>query len=498
MRIKPLLLILFLLVLFTRSLFSLNNDSFSSDESYFHLRQIDHISETGRFLYYGPLSNSESVFSPLFHYIFAFFYKILPSIKFLKFLNNLSLSLCVFLFFSVCRLLTKNDKASLFASFVFSFVPVFFLQTFNDLSPVSLLIPCILYLFLCLLKNDKRLVKNFLLVLVIASFLSPLIVIFIVAVIFFIILLFIENIKLENWNKELLCFSVFFVLWSQIVVYKRAFFMHGSSIIWQNIPEDLLNNFFEKISIFISVYEIGLVPLLFGTYVVFKYLFKEKSRETYLIMGFCLALSFMLWFKLIKIKIGLLFLGISLCLLTAQGVKNLISYLSKTKISEFASQSIMFSLIILFIITSFIPTVLSAKNVSEDIIRSEEIDAMVWLRNNSEKEAIVLAHPNYGFVINAVADRKSVINNDFILLKDSDELYENVMAVFKSRSIVEIVEILDKYDVDYIFISKREPLSTKELTSSERRRCFSVVFRSNNVNIIKRYKTDDCKVKIVR
>ncbi|PIN81595.1 hypothetical protein COV11_01600 [Candidatus Woesearchaeota archaeon CG10_big_fil_rev_8_21_14_0_10_30_7] len=65
------ILLLFLIILFIRVYLSFLNPLFSSDESYFHIRQVENILNTGKPLFNDPLSwnGSKHHFFATFHYL---------------------------------------------------------------------------------------------------------------------------------------------------------------------------------------------------------------------------------------------------------------------------------------------------------------------------------------------------------------------------------------------------------------------------------------------
>ncbi|MBI2665042.1 hypothetical protein HYX12_00280 [Candidatus Woesearchaeota archaeon] len=78
-RTNKILLGIFLVTLLTRLTLAFIVPNFTY-ESYFHLRQVEHIGQTGLPLYQDGLSygGRELVFLPLFHYLAAFFDLFLP------------------------------------------------------------------------------------------------------------------------------------------------------------------------------------------------------------------------------------------------------------------------------------------------------------------------------------------------------------------------------------------------------------------------------------
>jgi len=76
------------------------------------------------------------------------------------------------------------------------------------------------------------------------------------------------------------------------------------------------------------LYAIGLLPLFFGIFTVYRYVLKEKHKEVYFMMAFALAIALLLWLKMIQLETGLLFLGAVLVILASQSFKLFFSYFS--------------------------------------------------------------------------------------------------------------------------------------------------------------------------
>ena len=114
------LLLIFLFVLGTRLYYSYSTPYLSSDESYFNLKQIESIRDTGKPLIHDPLSYSGRtyIFLPGFHYLLAFLSYIFPLGFVVKFFPNLFAASLVLLSFLIAKKITKKDNAALFTAFI--------------------------------------------------------------------------------------------------------------------------------------------------------------------------------------------------------------------------------------------------------------------------------------------------------------------------------------------------------------------------------------------
>ena len=486
------LIFLFLLVFGVRLFLSFQNQALSSEESYFHLREIKNIVETGLPFFHDELSfgGRERIFSPIFDYVMAFFAKI-TSINFAaKIITNFLASLVIIIIYSIISKITNDRKTALFGAFASGFIPVFLEQTTNILSPLTIIIPIILLLTrLSLSFNSDKAVYSFLGLLILASFINPLIIILAIGILIYVFVLKLERIKQEKRERELMFFSMFFVLWAQFIVYKRIFMFHGPSIVWQNIPSQILFEYFSKITVLQGIYAIGIIPFFFGIYAMYKYLFIERRKEEYLIISFSFATGLLLVLKLIELKTGLIFFGFFLTILFASWFSDFLKFLKKTKFESFKSL-IQVLFVLLLIATSVYPAYSGTLKNIRDNINVQEINALQWIKENSATDSSIFAAPEDGNLINAIAERKNVIDTDFLLVKDAKQRYEDVEKAFTTISYTDAVDIIEKYNAKYVYFSKNAKKNF-EIDKFEKERCFLEVL-NDEVQIYERV----CRVRI--
>lgn len=482
------LILIFIIALSFRLFFAFQTPNLDYS-GYFNYIQIDHISKTGFPLMHDPLSQGGRtfIFSPVFHYIFAGLILLLPDILVLKIIPNIFASSLIFIVFLISKKLTKDINVSLLTSFVSAFIPIFFAETVNSLSIYSLILPLIflmVYLFLDI--NKKKNIILFIILLLILTFLHPSSFLLIFGLLVYLLITKLENIRQSRAEIELVLFSTFFVLWAQFLIYKNAFLSHGPLMIWQNLPLGMLSKFFIQINITNALINIGFIPLIYGVYTTYKYAFREKDKDMYLIISLVLSASILLWLKLLELKIGLSFLGILLVLLFAKFYKSNIVSIKKSKFSRYTKQ--LFALfIVLFIITSVIPSYTAAKDKIISSPSKEETEALLWLKENSDKDSTILGSVNQGFFIENFAERKTVIDSNFLLTKNPSQKYYDVERIYKTQYKTEAVNLLNKYNIDYIFISKNtlNEFNIKEVRYISDEECFIPIF----VKDVKIYKS---------
>ena len=217
-------------------------------ESYFHLRQTEHITATGLPLYHDPLSygGRELIFLPLFHYLAAFFDLFLPLEFVAKVLPNLLLAGLVLLTYFIARELGYSTHGSLFTAGIAGFLPAIF--STNAFTPYSLFLPLIffaIYAFLKLqqkgideekseeqkqkqinIKKNSRMQKKYvylyLIAFLLATLTSPATILLLLGFGIYFLISLAENKKLPRDEWEIFIASTFFYLWIQLVFFNEV------------------------------------------------------------------------------------------------------------------------------------------------------------------------------------------------------------------------------------------------------------------------------------
>ncbi len=493
---KLLLFLIFMAVLGIRLYFALSIPYFTSDDSYFHLRQIEHIRETGKPLFDDTLSYSGRVFifSPVFHYIVAFFSLFMPVTLAAKILPNIFASFLVFFIYLIAKKITMNANVALFTAFLSGFVPVFFAETTTQLTPLSLVVPLIFLLVYALMNITARAwLYCYFAVLVVLAFTHPLVLLFILGLIFYLIIVKLEHLKQSREELEVSIFSIFFVLWAQFIIYKKPLLHHGMSIVWQNIPKDILSEHFSAVTIIGVIYQVGFIPFIVGLYVIYLFLFRKKNKEIYLIMSFAASAGLLLWLRLIELKIGLIFFGFVFVVLFAQGYLQFVLLVKKTKLARFL---ILFAALIFVVLVLFsvYPSLVLTSNSAQSIVPGE-IDALEWIASETPVHSTIVATIREGNMVAAIAGRKNIIDSNFLMQKDSSVRFSDLKRIYTTILEVEAVELMDKYGADYIYFSDnaKQYYHTSRLKYSGGK-CFKEVY-SGSVTIYE--KLPECKVRTV-
>ncbi len=450
MNLKPsaILIIIFLLTLSFRLYFAFSIDSFNSDESYFHYRLINYIIENKLPIFYDGLSyGGHNLFYPqLFHIIMALFSFIPYFLKIIPAILDSSLVIVVYL---VAKKITNDKISSLLSAFLAAFIPIGIKNSVNQISIYSLLIPLILLTYLCLINLEQKKYFNLYLIL---SFLLPLIhpssFLFIFSLLFYLILANTESLFISRYKKEAIVFSFFLILLINFLVYKNLFLQYGIDVIWQNIPNSLFSTYFKDLNILEIIYLIGFLPIILGALGIFFGLFREKNDSVIILTAAILATLFLISIKILTLQLGVLFLSIFLTIVSSLTISKIYNYLSLTKFSHLKEYTTLI-LIILITTLSFIPSYFIASSLPD---YDYQVNSFKWLKENTEKDSTILAPYEIGNILTAVAERKNIMDDNFLSAKNSEERFDDIAIAYNTFSKIKALESLRKYNTTYIYL----------------------------------------------
>ncbi len=448
------LLALFLAALAFRLYFELQTP-YLSPESYVNVRQIQNIKETGLPVLHDELSYSgrELFILPVFHYIVAALYLLLPAIA-LKLVPSLMAASLVPATYILSLELTKRKDAATLTAAISAFMPVFVSETLNSVSVYTLVAPLIVLLLYCFIKaEDKRFVLPFVLLTVALAFTHPSSLLLASALLLYLLFIRLEGLKMKKAEAELALFSAVLVFWLTFIALRAPLQMHGLGIVWQNTPQETIGSYFPDLSVPETIYKLGIVPFIAAVLVIYKYLFKEKLKALYLLMSFALIILLLLWAGVIQLHFGLMLLGIASLILFAQFYKLFAEYLGKTRFSGFATH-----ITAVFIIATLLSSVLPSIGYAEQAIRKapsqDRYEALLWLKDNTPQDAVILAPVSEGHLLTAVAERKNVADQNFLFIKDASTRFRDTSLFYTTPSKIEALRIISQYNVDYVLLTE--------------------------------------------
>ena len=477
-----LLVLLFVGSLGIRLYFVFQTPHFNLGDSYFTERQVTNILETGLPNYTDELSFSgkTQVFVPLFYYILALFNTFMPFWLVGKIIPNVIAASIVFFSFMLAKRITRNNVAALLTAFISAFIPIFFIQTLNNISPYAIVMPLMLYQLYCFIEKKFTMFG-------ILAVLLPLIhfsaVVLPISLIVFVIISRIEHFKIKKPYTEMIIFSLALSLWLLLVFYKQAFAFHSFEIVFKNMPFSVIGQHFAEVNLVEAIYLTGIIPFIYGMISLYKFLFRKRFFEGFLMISLAITPAFLLWLAFIEVTQGILFLGVFVTILFSSHYNSIKAFVKKSKFShlKYYKHYFVVSSIIAFVLTSVLPSFFLASALMENSLNEEEFQAMVWIENNTPKESVILAQLEEGNAIASIAKRKNVIDSNFLLIRNINLRHREFEKMFTSPYKTETIGLMNKYQVSYVYISKRKMVNVFE--DKFKGGCFEEVFVNKEVNI---------------
>lgn len=485
-RYEIILFLIFFFALAFRLYFVFQTPYFSDDTAYFTLRQIDHVRETGLPLLYDELGygGKYTISLPLYSYIMAAFSFIPYG---LKVIPAIFISCLVFIVYLIALKFTSDKFTALVAALMSSFIPVVISLTLNNLSIFSLIIPLVGLMFYSFVNIRS---KPYLYLFIVLSFVIPLlhpIAIFLaLSFIIFYVLVLAENIELNRLSKEALVFSVFLTLIIEFLFFKRAFLLLGFRFMWQNTPTDILVNYFKDLNLIDVIFQLGVVPFVLGVLGFTIGFFRDKNVGVFLSMSAAFSALILLALKLVNFSVGLMFLGVILVIASSLVIFKFFKYLKMTKFSRFG---IVFKVLLVLIVLSalVVPSFFDAQVTVSNSLSKDEALVLQSIKDETEEDATILSLFSEGHYITALGERKDVIDSDFLGAPSVNTRYRDVQEIYTSVSEVKALQLLEKYDVGYIYFSPRARkfYNIQNLTYTEDDKCFVEYRKAGEVYLYK-------------
>jgi hypothetical protein len=480
---------IFALTLGARLYFALETRYFSDDSAYYTLRQIASIKETGHLISDDPLSygGRTSLVLPVFYYLLAVCSFFFDPVIVGKVVPNILAASLVFIVFLIVRRLTKDDDAALLTAFISGFIPIYFSETVNSISITALTIPLTFTLIYLLLRiDDRNALTLFLLSIALFVVTSPTVILFVLAMGLYVVLLWVEGMLPSRAEIELCLFSIFLVTWFYFFFYQTALLTHGIGIIWQNMPSEVITQYFTQIDLLSAIYQIGVIPLVCGVLIIYHYLFRRKEKSMYLFISFVVVMTMLLLFRWIQLRLGLMYLGVLLTILFSMLFFRVFTFLSKTKIAPYRIY-LMGAVFVLFILTSLLPSLTSAGTKVIGSTNSDTVVALSMLSNFSEEPDMIVGTVFEGHVINYYAHRRSITDTNFILAPNVQERLRDTRTIYTSAIESKPLEIMRKYSADYIMFTNttKQYYNITKIAYADGE-CFPLIYSGKEVTLYQR------------
>ena len=420
-------------------------------DSYFHLRQIEHISATGLPLYNDPLSygGRQHIFLPVFHYVMAFFNVFIPLEIAAKIIPNILFALLTILAYLIAKRTTNDEPAALLSALIAGFLPILF--TPNSLDPAALFFPLVflnIYAFLRL--TEKKYLYLYLTSFITLSFTSSAASLLIIGYGVYGILSFIELKTLPKIEKELIIFALFFFVWSQFLFFKNTLLSQGIRFIWRNVPPQIISMYFPGISIPKAIVAVGIIPFVVGIIITYRSLFQLRDRKLLFLLSLIISTTVLTWLKLMEFEFSLAFFGLILAIFFASFYAQSSGYLEKTTL-KFLKKNYGLIIIILLSLSTIGPAITIALHQPTPTV--EEVTAFQWLKENLPANSTAATLVEEGHLITYYGQHKNMMDNQFALAKDAGSRFADLQFLYTTVFQTQALEIMDKYNVDYLVLT---------------------------------------------
>ncbi|PIN87541.1 hypothetical protein COV12_03320 [Candidatus Woesearchaeota archaeon CG10_big_fil_rev_8_21_14_0_10_32_24] len=449
-RTQKWLLAIFIITLVTRLILAFTVPNLTYD-SYFHLRQVEEIGHSSIPLFEDPLSYGGRTlhYLPFFHYVIALLNLFLPLGLLAKIVPNVLISLLPFIVFALSKKISNNETAALFSAFISGFLPVLF--STNAFTPLSLFLPVAFFALYCFLNIDQKgYALYFLISFFILTVTSSATFLIIVGFMIYLILSVIEKKKIKKPELELIIFSVFFYIWIQFIFFKKVLISQGIHFIWQNVPTQILTQYFPQISILNALLLVSIIPFLAGIFVVYQLLFQSQNQKPFLFISLVISTTLLSWLRLIEFNLALSFFAIILAILFSLFYVYMLELLAKTKISEF-KKYLTLIIIILLLPTTILPSINFAEKQNTPL--NAEIDAFKWLNENTAKNAKIVGLLEEGNLITYYSQRKNLMDDQFNFVENSEDLFSDLTALFATSFETQALDITSQHGVTHLVLT---------------------------------------------
>ncbi len=424
-----------------------------SYESYFALLQVDAIRETGLPRFADALSyeGRSYVFNPLFYYLLTAVSLLLPPVLAVKVVPNLLMAALIPLVYLISYRLTQSRTPSLIAAAFAGGTPIIFSSYCNTASPITLALPLLatsIYELLAVERHPRRALGA----LTILALASPLAWLAVATLVCYALILLGEQMKVRAAVYETALFAGVLTFWWTLLIYKRALQVHGLRTLTGNLPHATAAANFSSFSIAALIVTVGAVPGALGLAALYHAAHERRSKKLFLIVALGLSTLLFALLKLLSLTVALLILSLTFASLSSYGLQQLSVWLRKTRFEKLRTP-LTALLLLFFVLTSLLPAIASGVQPLSGP-SADEIKTLQWLAQ--QDGAVILAAPKNGFLINAVAHKPYVADEEYLLINNPEAIIEDIDTIYTTPFSVVATELLSKYGVTHILLSPVE------------------------------------------
>jgi len=421
-------------------------NSLIGDEAYYHIRAAEALNK--------KIGTDQMSFYDKKFYLTPYDFIISLNIDFTsRFLSPLLGMITIILFYLILQNFRIDEEKRFYMVLIFIFSPIF-LYTFSTLTYFGLSIFLLSLGFYLFIQKNKIISYSSTIPFLIASF-----------NIFNSLLIFIMLISYVVSKKEKISnFCIISILMALVnIILKNPFMQHYFIIDTTKI--EFLFSEFGAIAGF-SVFQIFLA--LSGIFLIGK----NKLKYFY-------PISLFFIFSFFFAPETIFYANIIVSFFAGEGFFRIIN--SKWKIEMMKDLMLMVLISgILFSQISYLKILITSSP------QNDELSSLIWLKENTPQDAIVISHHSNSFLIQHIAKRKTVYDP---LSPNFNETLNDLDALYYTRNIEKAEKILNRYNSTYFWINKKmkEKIWKEDdegllfLFSNSKR--FKEVYKSENVEI---------------
>lgn len=438
------MLLLFLVVIIIKIVISFQNSSLNH-ESYYHLSQAKTILEQGKPGMQNYVYDNSAL--PIVDYVLAFF-GLFFNLEFIsKILINVLVSSIIIIVYYLIYEFTKEKRISFFGSIFAAFIPMLFKTTVNNFSSsgISLFLYMITLLFFIKSMNNPKLIRHFIIFLILLIFITPISIIFIASFVIYFILLKAEKMRIRLSEVETFLFSLVLGGWIYIIIYKNAiiqkgilFFLHPT--IASTTSELTLS----------SLALIGIIPIILGILGVYTNLVKKSNRQIIFISSFVISTIIFMIFNLITNEFALSLTALGLIVCSGITLHEWGKFFEESKVKRFYNILLAIGLI-LFVLTSIIPSLTGGIIDAHNVPTQKDKEAFIWAKENIPEGSIITTGIQETYVSVYFSGRENVMQK---YKTDDKTKLTDIKDFYKLTLNTESIRILSFYDIDHVILSE--------------------------------------------
>jgi hypothetical protein len=188
----------------------------------------------------------------------------------------------------------------------------------------------------------------------------------------------------------------------------------------------------------------GISGLSFFTLILFLFglgfLWQKKYRNLFIYL-----IMFLLFVIVFYFKIGLVYLNFFVVVIAAMGLFSLFS-------RKWQSNLIKVLAIIILIVGLAFASYSGIVRLINYEPNKNLIDGMQYIKENSDEDVVILSSIENGHLIADIAERKNIMDNNFIYAPNLNKRYKDFNDFIFSKDLNFTKEILDEYNVKFIVI----------------------------------------------